>query len=109
MLKQPTKVEGFLPSLRLINSKPKLIPDWISKLALITSKTAANKVLLIFGFLLIQCLNPIWYNVVKRGIFCKEINGKYEISFVLDDRNHVVDMWRKGLGLTCLQVNYDDF
>jgi len=48
-------------------------------------------------------------NVIKREIFYNEINGKYEISFVLDDRNQVVDMWRKDLGLTCLQVNYGDF
>lgn len=48
-------------------------------------------------------------NVVKREIFYREIDGKYEILFVLDDRNQVVDMWRKDLGLTCLQVNYGDF
>lgn len=31
------------------------------------------------------------------------------VKFVLDDRNQVVDMWRKDLGLTCLQVDYGDF
>lgn len=47
--------------------------------------------------------------IVKREIFMEHINGKYYIDFVLDDRNRVVDMWRKDLGLQCWQVNYGDF
>lgn len=47
--------------------------------------------------------------IVKREIFMEHINGKYFVEFVLDDRDRVVDMWRKDLGLTCLQVNYGDF
>lgn len=47
--------------------------------------------------------------IVKREFFDNEIHNKYYIDFVLDDRNQVVDMWRKDLGLTCLQVNYGDF
>ena len=31
---------------------------------------------------------------------------KYFVEFVLDDRNQVVDLWRKDLNLPCLQVNY---
>jgi len=27
----------------------------------------------------------------------------------LDDRNQVVDMWRRELALPCFQVNYGDF
>ena len=45
-------------------------------------------------------------SIVKREMFEEHIEGKYNVLFVLDDRNQVVDMWRKELGLTCLQCNY---
>lgn len=48
-------------------------------------------------------------SIVKREIFDNFISGKFNVDFVLDDRNQVVDMWRNELGLTCLQVNYGDF
>lgn len=48
-------------------------------------------------------------SIVKREMFDEHIAGEYNVLFVLDDRNQVVDMWRKELGLTCLQVNYGDF
>jgi hypothetical protein len=48
-------------------------------------------------------------SVIKRRLYDTYINGQYDIQFVLDDRNQVVDMWRKDLGLTCLQVDYGDF
>jgi predicted kinase len=48
-------------------------------------------------------------SVVKKEIVQSEIQDKYFIRFVLDDRNQVVDMWRKELGFACLQVNYGDF
>lgn len=47
--------------------------------------------------------------IVKKEIFMEHIDRKYYVEFVLDDRNSVVDMWRKDLGLTCLQTNYGDF
>jgi len=47
--------------------------------------------------------------IIKRDIYEAEIAGKYFIDFILDDRNQVVDLWRKQLKLTCLQVNYGDF
>jgi len=37
------------------------------------------------------------------------VPGTYDVLLVLDDRNQVVDMWRKELGLTCFQVDYGDF
>jgi len=37
------------------------------------------------------------------------IKGKYTIRFVIDDRDRVVQMWRRELGLPCFQVNYGDF
>lgn len=48
-------------------------------------------------------------SIVKREIFDVEIRGKYNIQFVLDDRNRVVEMWRNELGLTCFQVADGDF
>jgi predicted kinase len=47
--------------------------------------------------------------VIKKEIFEAEIAGRYFIEFVLDDRNQVVDMWRKELHLPCFQVNYGNF
>lgn len=48
-------------------------------------------------------------SIVKREIFDAEIAGKYYIEFVLDDRDQVVEMWRKELKLPCFQVNYGSF
>ena len=44
--------------------------------------------------------------IVKRELYQRAVAGVYSIAFVLDDRNQVVDMWRKDLGLPCFQVNY---
>jgi len=46
--------------------------------------------------------------IVKKEIYDREILGKYNVLFVLDDRDQVVKLWRE-LGLTCLQVAYGDF
>lgn len=46
--------------------------------------------------------------IVKTEIYRGQIEPKYRVLFVLDDRNQVVDQWRK-LGLTCLQVAPGDF
>jgi predicted kinase len=42
-------------------------------------------------------------NIVKLELFNQHIRYAYDVQFVLDDRDQVVEMWRK-LGLTCLQV-----
>lgn len=47
-------------------------------------------------------------SIVKRELFDKYVRNQYNVLFVLDDRNQVVDMWRE-LGLTCLQVAPGDF
>lgn len=47
-------------------------------------------------------------NIVKLEIFNNEIRGKYNILFIMDDRNQVVEMWRS-LGLTVFQVAPGDF
>lgn len=46
--------------------------------------------------------------IVKQEMYETHIQGKYNVLFVLDDRNSVVEMWRS-LGLTCLQVAEGDF
>jgi predicted kinase len=46
--------------------------------------------------------------LVKQELFDRHILGKYNVKFVLDDRNQVVDMWRS-LGLTVFQVAEGDF
>jgi predicted kinase len=47
-------------------------------------------------------------SIIKEEIYHKEIEGQYNVEFVLDDRNQVVELWRN-LGLTCLQVAEGDF
>jgi len=46
--------------------------------------------------------------IIKKRLFDENIRDDYDVRFVLDDRNRVVDMWRE-IGLTCLQVDYGDF
>lgn len=46
--------------------------------------------------------------IVKKEIYEEFIKGKYNVQFVLDDRNQMVEMWRE-LGITCLQVAEGDF
>lgn len=48
-------------------------------------------------------------SLIKREIFDAQIAGKYYVEFILDDRDQVVDMWRKELNLPCFQVNYGSF
>jgi len=46
--------------------------------------------------------------IIKEEIYRGNIEGKYYIEFVLDDRSVVVDKWRE-LGLVCFQVAPGDF
>lgn len=46
--------------------------------------------------------------IIKREIYETYIAEKYNIEFVLDDRDQTVSVWRS-LGLTCLQVADGDF
>lgn len=48
-------------------------------------------------------------SIIKRELFDAHIRGRYFVELVLDDRDQVVSLWRRGLGLTCLQVDYGDF
>jgi hypothetical protein len=45
---------------------------------------------------------------VKTEIYRDHIEGRFNVRWVLDDRNQTVDAWR-ALGLTCLQVAPGDF
>lgn len=47
-------------------------------------------------------------SIVKAELFDKYVRDNYDVQFVLDDRQQVVDMWRS-MGLTCLQVAEGDF
>jgi len=47
-------------------------------------------------------------NIVKLEMFNEHIRDNYNVLFVLDDRNQVVDMWR-ALGLQCLHVADGEF
>ncbi len=47
-------------------------------------------------------------STVKKEIYYSFIRDRYNISFILDDRQQVVDMWRS-LGLTVFQVAEGDF
>lgn len=47
-------------------------------------------------------------SIVKRELFDTHIRHRYDVRYVLDDRNQVVQMWRE-LGLTCFQVAEGDF
>ena len=46
--------------------------------------------------------------IIKKSIYDEWIKNRYNVRFVLDDRNRVVDMWRS-LGLKVLQVGEGDF
>ncbi|MDJ1470019.1 AAA family ATPase [Cytophagaceae bacterium YF14B1] len=48
-------------------------------------------------------------SIVKKEMFETYIRNKYFVEMVIDDRDQVVAMWRKDLGLTCLQVDYGNF
>lgn len=47
-------------------------------------------------------------SIIKEEIYREYIEGKYNIKFILDDRNQVVEMWRS-LGLIVFQVAEGDF
>jgi predicted kinase len=47
-------------------------------------------------------------SIVKREMYDNYIRGKYNVAFVMDDRNQVVELWRD-LGLVCMQVAEGDF
>ena len=47
-------------------------------------------------------------SINKREIFDNHIRGKYNVLFVMDDRDQVVQLWRE-LGLTCFQVDDGNF
>jgi membrane protease subunit (stomatin/prohibitin family) len=48
-------------------------------------------------------------SIIKKELFNKYIKNKYNVLFVMDDRNQIVDMWRNELKLTCFQVAEGNF
>lgn len=47
-------------------------------------------------------------SIVKEELFDKYVRGQYNVKYVLDDRQQMVDRWR-AMGLRCLQVASGDF
>ncbi|QBO62918.1 putative polynucleotide kinase [Escherichia phage vB_EcoM_G2469] len=47
-------------------------------------------------------------DVVKEELFWNCIAPYYDVKLAVDDRNQVVEMWRR-IGLECWQVNHGDF
>jgi hypothetical protein len=47
-------------------------------------------------------------NIVKDELFEAHVRDHFDVQFVLDDRNQVVDMWR-AKGIKCAQVAPGDF
>jgi len=48
-------------------------------------------------------------SIIKKEIYDNYIKDRFYVELVLDDRNQVVDMWRKEAKLPCFQVNYGNF
>jgi len=44
----------------------------------------------------------------KERLFWEYVAPRYDVKFILDDRNQVVDRWRE-MGMKCLQVAPGDF
>lgn len=47
-------------------------------------------------------------NIIKSELFDDYVRDNYDVQFVLDDRNQVVDMWR-AMGIKTLQVAPGNF
>lgn len=47
-------------------------------------------------------------SVIKAELFEAHVRDKYNVVFVLDDRDQVVQLWRD-MGLTCFQVGWGAF
>lgn len=48
-------------------------------------------------------------DIVKAELFDKHVRHRFNVRLVLDDRDKVVALWRKRLGLPTWQVNYGNF
>jgi hypothetical protein len=48
-------------------------------------------------------------SIVKEEIYHRDIEEKYDVFLILDDRDSVVQMWRNVLGLTVFQVAPGNF
>lgn len=48
-------------------------------------------------------------SVIKDELYEAHIKGKYNVLFILDDRDQMIEHWRKVVGIPCFQVEYGDF
>jgi len=66
------------------------------------------------GLIVIGMFIGFWIGFFTSGLLKKElydahVKDKYDVLFVLDDRDQVVNMWRNELGLACFQVANGNF
>jgi hypothetical protein len=47
-------------------------------------------------------------DIIKEELYRSHIEPVYDVQFIFDDRDRVVQMWRR-IGLTCFQVANGDF
>ena len=47
--------------------------------------------------------------VIKKALYMEHVKPRYDVQFVIDDRDQVVKMWRDELGLKVLQVAEGSF
>lgn len=47
--------------------------------------------------------------IIKGEIFDSQIRNNFRVEVVFDDRDQVVSLWRRELGIDCFQVNYGEF
>ena len=48
-------------------------------------------------------------SIIKRELWDAQIAPRFNVLFVMDDRNSVVELWRNEIGLTCFQVGEGNF
>lgn len=48
-------------------------------------------------------------STVKKEMYEALIEDKFNVIFVLDDRDSVVELWRNEIGIPCFQVNWGSF
>jgi len=48
-------------------------------------------------------------SIIKDELYEAEIKGKYNVLFILDDRDQMIEHWREVVGIPCFQVEYGDF
>ena len=114
----PMNMEQDKPNMPIIEIYHALADAHIYRLILVTgrmeaSRDVTNKWLKEYGIhyeRLLMRPNGDYRpdNEIKENILCWLLETGHDILFCVDDRQQVVDMWRKN-GITCLQCASGDF